>query len=259
METNHLISQTAPSSGITIPPAQLWLGPKIQLQAEAERSVQQLFCAVNESEEHSNSAGPCNICVPCRQIAQHQFHALSWWAPEKQYSVDDIDELLARLRFANDPGARFFFVLEHADALPPACANRLLKSIEEPPAGYHFILLAQRKDAVLPTIQSRCIVRSWYNDEELGECATFIAEFTTKTEASPIAFLAALDAAELNEHNSLRILDAIMHYWSGEFTSGNSRAELILNQLHHAYTVPPMPGSAKLFWKNLYLRMSSLK
>ena len=167
METTHQLFGPTQFVG-TVAPAHLWIGPRTQLQVEAERYLQEIFCATKNN---------CNICPPCRQISQRQFHAISWWSPEKQYSVDDIDELLARPGFANDPGTQFFFVLERADALPPACANRLLKSIEEPPAGYHFLLLAERRDMVLPTIRSRCMVRSWYSDEEVGEHQQFIAEF----------------------------------------------------------------------------------
>lgn len=43
-----------------------------------------------------------------------------------------------------------------ADALNPAAANALLKTLEEPPPGVQFFLGAHRIDALLPTIRSRC-------------------------------------------------------------------------------------------------------
>jgi len=43
-----------------------------------------------------------------------------------------------------------------ADALNPAAANALLKTLEEPPPGVQFLLAAHRLDALLPTIRSRC-------------------------------------------------------------------------------------------------------
>lgn len=43
-----------------------------------------------------------------------------------------------------------------ADALNPAAANALLKTLEEPPLGVQFLLGAHRIDALLPTIRSRC-------------------------------------------------------------------------------------------------------
>jgi len=43
-----------------------------------------------------------------------------------------------------------------ADALNPAAANALLKTLEEPPKAVQFLLGAHRFDALLPTIRSRC-------------------------------------------------------------------------------------------------------
>jgi DNA polymerase-3 subunit delta' len=40
--------------------------------------------------------------------------------------------------------------------LAPEAANRLLKTLEEPPAFVHFLLTAADRGAVLPTIASRC-------------------------------------------------------------------------------------------------------
>ena len=48
------------------------------------------------------------------------------------------------------------FVLEHADTLVEAAANKLLKTLEEPPPYAHLILLTDRPGEVLPTIVSRC-------------------------------------------------------------------------------------------------------
>ncbi len=46
-------------------------------------------------------------------------------------------------------------ILQGADRLPGQAANALLKTLEEPPAGVHFILLAEDKMTILPTILSR--------------------------------------------------------------------------------------------------------
>ena len=42
------------------------------------------------------------------------------------------------------------------DALNPAAANALLKTLEEPPEDVQFLLGAHRLNAVLPTLRSRC-------------------------------------------------------------------------------------------------------
>ena len=54
----------------------------------------------------------------------------------------------------------------YADFLTEACSNSLLKSVEEPPTGYHFIFLAERLSQILPTIQSRCMIKSLYEEDQ---------------------------------------------------------------------------------------------
>ena len=50
------------------------------------------------------------------------------------------------------------YVLENAGLLRGTSANALLKTIEEPPEGVMFVLLARSVASVLPTIVSRCQV-----------------------------------------------------------------------------------------------------
>jgi len=46
-------------------------------------------------------------------------------------------------------------ILENVDRLGDSARNALLKTLEEPPVGVHFLLTTQRKGAVIPTILSR--------------------------------------------------------------------------------------------------------
>ena len=48
------------------------------------------------------------------------------------------------------------FVIEDAEKMNDAASNALLKTLEEPPATTHLILIASREDTLLPTIRSRC-------------------------------------------------------------------------------------------------------
>ena len=48
------------------------------------------------------------------------------------------------------------FVIERADAMNDVAANKLLKTLEEPPPFAHLILLTARPADLLPTIASRC-------------------------------------------------------------------------------------------------------
>ena len=51
---------------------------------------------------------------------------------------------------------RRVFVLEGVDTMNDQAANRMLKTLEEPPSFAHLVLLTDRPGDVLPTIASRC-------------------------------------------------------------------------------------------------------
>jgi len=57
---------------------------------------------------------------------------------------------------APPPGCHRWILIEDAHRLNSSSANILLKTLEEPPPGTHFLLVTHRPDAVLQTIRSRC-------------------------------------------------------------------------------------------------------
>ena len=50
-------------------------------------------------------------------------------------------------------------------------ANRMLKTLEEPPSGVCFILVTDQPDLLLPTILSRCVTFTFdpVGDDEMRE------------------------------------------------------------------------------------------
>lgn len=77
--------------------------------------------------------------------------------PETQdISIDQIRTLvLARSAFAPHEGKAKVYVVRRAEELSISAANALLKTLEEPGARTHFILLTSQPEALLPTILSR--------------------------------------------------------------------------------------------------------
>jgi DNA polymerase-3 subunit delta' len=70
--------------------------------------------------------------------------------------VDAIRHLEAEANFRPYEGEKRFFIVDEADHMNDAAANALLKTLEEPPATSHIILLTAMPGALLPTIRSRC-------------------------------------------------------------------------------------------------------
>ncbi|KKP95723.1 MAG: polymerase III subunit delta protein [candidate division TM6 bacterium GW2011_GWE2_36_25] len=226
-------------------PAQLWIGNQQLLKQEVILFLQKQFCPRS-----------CHTCITCNKIQELQHHNLMWISPDKQYTLNLLEPLFEKLSFANAMQESFFFILERADLLTTACANSLLKSVEEPPTGYNFIFLAQRTDAILPTIKSRCITKVFHEEKLETTHEPFLQHFKVKTE--PLSFLQALETAQPNEQESIELIDSLLHYWSTQYLKNQQKKiEQIIAKLQQAIKKPPMPGGSKIFWKNVYLSLNS--
>ncbi len=189
-----------------------------------------------------------------------------WIHPEKQYTRDLLAALFKQLSFALDLKERFFFVLEQADFMPPACGNSLLKSLEEPPRGYYFYLCAQREYTILPTIRSRCMIHQIKSTTESLNNHPLFDYFSSTIFYDPTLFLKELDQSGINERQSIELLDALFSYWMHKnkkaLQENNkktySHTSAIVAHLSDAFKKPPMPGSSKIFWRNLYLQLKNV-
>ena len=83
---------------------------------------------------------------------------LVWLAPPgTQHLVDEVRERVIRgAAFRPFEGARRVFVIEAAEALGDESQNALLKTLEEPPAFAHLVLLSADPGGLLETVTSRC-------------------------------------------------------------------------------------------------------
>jgi DNA polymerase-3 subunit delta' len=84
---------------------------------------------------------------------------LTWVVPSGAHEilVSDIDEpVISAASRTPFESSRRVFVIERADELGDEAANRMLKTLEEPAAFVHLILLTDRLGEILPTIRSRC-------------------------------------------------------------------------------------------------------
>lgn len=75
------------------------------------------------------------------------------------------------LSLGRSESGRRVVLMPHAESLNQSSSNALLKLLEEPPAGVHFLMAAPSPDHVLPTIRSRAAlvqVPSWSLDETIA-------------------------------------------------------------------------------------------
>jgi DNA polymerase-3 subunit delta' len=93
------------------------------------------------------------------RVAHGAHPDLTWVTPSgaSEVLVSDIEEpVVAAVTHTPFESTRRVFVIEAAGTMNEQAANRLLKTLEEPPAFAHLILLAEHREDVLPTIASRC-------------------------------------------------------------------------------------------------------
>ena len=105
--------------------------------------------------------------------------------------VDQVREVQRRLTTRPTLGERRAVIVDPADDMEPQASNALLKSLEEPPAGTHFLLVSHSPARLLPTIRSRCRTLRFpaLSPEALGR---FLAE---RTDAAADERAAAVAAA----------------------------------------------------------------
>jgi len=77
--------------------------------------------------------------------------------PDKRtIGIEQVRALSEALAMRAYRGASKVAVIEPAEAMTPAAANALLKTLEEPAEGTYLFLISHQPDRLLPTIRSRC-------------------------------------------------------------------------------------------------------
>ena len=104
----------------------------------------------------------CGDCPSCRKFDHGNHEEFLYLdldtAPgsaKMQIGVDAVEHLQEQLKL-KPFGKRHVVLIEEAHLLNTAAQNKLLKTLEEPAGDSVLILLAEKKDALLPTVVSRC-------------------------------------------------------------------------------------------------------
>ena len=103
---------------------------------------------------------PCQKCDSCKKAMGKNHPDIIMVTHEKPGTIT-IDEI--RDQVIHDVDIRPYYspykiyIIADADLMTPQAQNALLKTIEEPPEYAVIMLLTSNVDALLPTIQSRCV------------------------------------------------------------------------------------------------------
>jgi len=162
--------------------------------------------------------------------------------------IGQVRRLLHELAFKPFEGGQRIFIIRHLESDPSlGCANALLKSLEEPPAGTSFILTSSRPDLLPDTIRSRCQTLAFLPPSR-DETAQFLASRGIPPEEAalraalsggrPGAALALDAAGGLDQRDG--ILAALARAGEGPMEAVTAAEELLP-------AVAEMPGLMSLF------------
>lgn len=101
---------------------------------------------------------PCGSCSACRRVISGNHPDLRLVEPDTEgrgVKIEQIREVEAFLALTPNESIHKIALISALELTNPNASNALLKTLEEPPAYAHLILLATDADTLLPTIVSR--------------------------------------------------------------------------------------------------------
>lgn len=148
------VLQGALASG-RVASAYLFTGPRgVGKRTAARAFAKALLC------EAPRAGDACDSCRACRKVehgAQPDLLVLQPSPDRKQISVDQVrQEIVAHIPYSPYEAARRVVLLPAAEDLSDSAESSLLRSMEEPGAHTHFVLVSSEAHRLLPTIHSRC-------------------------------------------------------------------------------------------------------
>ena len=145
---------------------------------------------------------PCRVCRHCRKVFRGDFPGIhpdvaavergfnTAGKLRREITVDQIRALVEDASVLPNEAEHKVYILPEADTMNIAAQNAFLKLLEEPPAFVSFLLCAQRAEALLPTVRSRCTLeRCGVGDETVDPEVRARAEGFLRARGDPVALL----------------------------------------------------------------------
>ncbi len=189
---NHL---TQSVNNGRVPHAQLFVGSEGSGVLPMAIAYAQYILCNNTSEENNNGNESCNLKfnnlshpdlhfafpvttsdkIKSHPVSNHYMeewrklikeqpygNLLDWYKllgvdnKQGQIGVDEAHDIVKSLTLKSYEGGYKIMLIWMAEKMNTACANKLLKLIEEPPNKTVFILIAEDEEQIISTIRSRC-------------------------------------------------------------------------------------------------------
>jgi DNA polymerase III subunit gamma/tau len=167
---------------------------------------------------------PCNVCEPCRAIAEGRHIDVIEMDAASHTSVDDIREIIDAVRYASVSARYKIYIIDEVHMLSKNAFNALLKTLEEPPEHVKFLFATTEVNKVPVTVLSRC-QRFDLRRIPAEKLAAHFGEVSkaegVQVESEALGMIAR--AAEGSARDGLSILDQAIAHGAGAVTAGQVR------------------------------------
>ena len=167
---------------------------------------------------------PCNVCEPCRAIAEGRHIDVIEMDAASHTGVEDIREIIDAVRYASVSARYKIYIIDEVHMLSKNAFNALLKTLEEPPEHVKFFLATTEVNKVPVTVLSRC-QRFDLRRIPAEKLAAHFAEVAKAegVEVEPEALGMIARAAEGSARDGLSILDQAIAHGAGAVTAAQVR------------------------------------
>ena len=185
----------------TLPSSLMFAGPAgVGKRLVAYEVAQALLC------ERGEPMPGCGVCQGCQSVLRRQHpDLLTLECLSEDATVEAVRGLLHTLSLKPFCGGKRVIVINDADYLNLQGANALLKTLEEPMPGTHFLLVCANPSRLPATIRSRCHV--WFfaalSRQDVGVVLKEIAARSSDLAAAPHEQLVAIADGSVDQIETL--------------------------------------------------------
>ena len=143
---------------------------------------------------------PCNTCGICRRIEEGIYPDVKILKPRGKDRIINVESVGELQRFANQKAYESkikVIIIDDAHRMRPDASNKLLKTLEEPPAKTVLILITSRTDMLFATVISRCQAIS-FNLVPEAEIERYLVDLR-EVEVGEARVIASLSGGRISE------------------------------------------------------------
>lgn len=187
--------------------AYLFAGPR----GTGKTTTARILAKALNCENRGPDGSPDNTCPACLAITQGSSLDVMELDAASHNSVEDIRDMRVSVStVASSTTGRRVFILDEAHMLSKAAGNALLKTLEEPPEGVHFVLATTEPYKLLDTIRSRT-QRFDFHAISIEGLAAHLARISDAEgyKVNPVALVVVARHAHGSVRDSLSLLEQV--------------------------------------------------